>query len=67
MLAFGDFGDAKTDNPLQLLLFALFTFFTSLVLMNLLIAIMSDSYERVQANAAAADARALAEMILEME
>ena len=67
VLAFGDFQEVKTENPLQMILFSLFTFFTSLVLMNLLIAIMSDSYERVQANAAAADARSLADMILEME
>jgi len=45
----------------------IFTFFIPLLLMNLLIAIMSDTYSRVQSNAISSDARALAEMILEME
>ena len=35
--------------------------------MNMLIALMGDSYTRVQTNAIAADARALAEMELETE
>lgn len=35
--------------------------------MNMLIAIMSDSYARVQSNSVAADARSLAEMLQEME
>ena len=35
--------------------------------MNMLIALMADSYARVQTNAASADARALAEMLKEMD
>jgi hypothetical protein len=35
--------------------------------MNLVIAIMSDSYERVMANSTPADCRILASMLLEME
>ena len=34
--------------------------------MNMLIAIMSDTYERVQGNALAADSRILASMLLEV-
>lgn len=45
----------------------MFSFLVPLVLMNMLIALMADSYTRVQSNAVAADARALAEMLLEME
>jgi hypothetical protein len=45
----------------------MFSFFIPLVLMNMLIALMSDSYARVQSNAASADARALAEMLQELE
>lgn len=45
----------------------MFSFFVPLLLMNLLIAIMSDVYERVQSNVNSADARILAEMIFEME
>lgn len=35
--------------------------------MNMLIAIMSGAYERVQSNAISADTKILADMILEME
>jgi len=45
----------------------IFSFFVPLTLMNMLIAIMSDAYERVQSNAQAADTKILADMILEME
>lgn len=48
-------------------MFCMFTFFIPLTLMNMLIAIMSDTYGRVQGNVQAADARAIAEMMLEME
>ena len=49
------------------IIFVIFSFFIPLVLMNMLIAIMSNTYARVQSNSAAADARQLAEMIQEME
>ena len=39
----------------------------TLVFMNMLIAIMSDSYEKVQATAMAADARIKCQLILEAE
>jgi len=67
VLSFGELGDFGGFPVIQFIIFALFSFFVPLVLMNMLIAIMSDVYERVQSNAAAADARQLAEMIHEME
>lgn len=45
---------------MSFLVFFIFAFFIPLVLLNMLIAIMGDSYARVQANAIAADARSLA-------
>ena len=51
-LAFGDFGNMHLDCTLTgFIIFVIFSMFTTLVLMNLLIAIMSDTYERVQSNA----------------
>ncbi len=44
-----------------------FSFVITLVLMNLLIALMSDSYEYVQANAVAADSRLKIKNIYEIE
>jgi hypothetical protein len=67
VIAFGDLGDFASFSALQFFMFMLFTFFIPLTLMNMLIAIMSDTYSRVQANAISSDARALADMILEME
>ncbi len=67
LLAFGELGDFESIGLVQFLIFALFLFFIPLVLMNMLIAIMSDAYERVQSNAQSADSKILADMILEME
>jgi len=51
----------------QFLIFVVFSFFIPLLLMNMLIAIMSSAYERIQENSEAADARMLAELQLEYE
>jgi uncharacterized membrane protein len=67
VLAFGELGDFQDFSSVKFFIFVLFTFFIPLLLMNMLIAIMSDAYERVQANSAAADARSLADMELEYE
>ena len=67
VLAFGDLGSFADYSLIQSLIFIGFNFFIPLTLMNMLIAIMSDTYGRVQGNAKSADARALAEMELEME
>jgi len=63
-LAFGDIGDSYEEySALRFFFFICFTFFIPLLMMNLLIAIMSDSYERVQSNAVAADFRSRALLI----
>lgn len=67
VLAFGELGEYSTYSWIQFVIFFIFSFFIPLMLLNMLIAIMSDVYERVQSNVTSADARSLAEMILEME
>ena len=67
VLLYGDFGELAEFSTVKFFVFVFFSFVIPLVLMNLLIAIMSDSYARVQENAKAADARAMASMILEQE
>jgi hypothetical protein len=67
VLAFGDLGDFSEFPLIKFLMFSMFTFLIPLTLMNMLIAIMSDTYARVQENAEAADTRSLAEMCHEME
>lgn len=67
VLSFGELGDFAEAAVVKFFVFALFSFIIPLVLMNLLIAIMSDSYARIQENSKAADARALADMEMEME
>jgi len=49
------------------MIFIIFSFFVPILLMNMIIAIMSDSYERVMANAIPADCRQLASMLVELE
>ena len=63
VLSLGELGGFDEFGYLQFAVFIMFSFLVPLVLMNMLIAIMSDSYSRVQSNAVAADARALAEML----
>ena len=57
VLAFGELGSFSDVTMMQFIIFIIFSLFIPLVLMNILIAIMSDAYERVQANAIAADSR----------
>lgn len=45
----------------------IYTFILTLVMMNLLIALMGNTYEKVQSNYKSADATALAQMIFEIE
>ena len=66
-IAFGDLGDYKELPYVDTFMFTCFSFFIPLVLLNMLIAIMADSYTRVQTNAIAADTRSLAELQLEYE
>src|ERR1700761_1861799 len=65
--AFGEMGSYDSYGAMQFFVFAIFAFFIPLTLMNMLIAIMSDVYQRVQENAVSADAKSLADMTLEME
>ena len=67
VLAFGDLGEFSEYPLVKFLMFSMFTFLIPLTMMNMLIAIMSDTYARVQENAEAADTRSLAEMCHEME
>lgn len=46
-LAFGELGSIEEYDGVQFAIFGIFSFFIPLVLMNMLIAIMSDVYERV--------------------
>jgi len=62
-LSLGELGEFGDFDQLKFVIFVMFSFLVPLVLMNMLIAIMSDSYARVQTNAVAADAKALAEML----
>ena len=47
VLAFGELGSFAEASLMQFIIFVIFSFFIPLVLMNILIAIMSDAYERV--------------------
>jgi len=67
VLALGELGDFDKFKYLRFAFFMIFSLFIPLILMNMLIAIMSDCYERVQSNAVAADFKALAGMLLEQE
>lgn len=65
-LAFGDF---STDDysVFEWLAFVIASLFIPLVLFNLLIAIMGDTYDRVQTNAKCVDLQQQAELVLEIE
>lgn len=47
VLAFGDLGDFGAYGVTKFFIFSMFTFLIPLTLMNMLIAIMSDTYARV--------------------
>ena len=64
---FGNLADVSEYDWIQVLIFSLFCFLIPLLLMNMMIAILSDSYERIQSNAVSADAKAMADMLLEIE
>ena len=67
VIAYGELGEFSDFTLVKFFIFVAFSFFIPLTLMNMLIAIMSDSYARVQSNAIAADTRQLSEMIKEYE
>ena len=69
VMGFGDFGALGVDNlnALQWVYFLLFTILIPLVFFNLLIAIISDTFDRVYSSKVASDYREKASLILEVE
>ena len=63
---YGDF-DTESYDPGMWILFVIASIFMPLVMLNLLIAIMSDTYERVSNTMTEADGNELNELILEQE
>mmetsp|Transcript_741 Transcript_741/g.416 ORF Transcript_741/g.416 Transcript_741/m.416 type:complete len:117 (+) Transcript_741:19-369(+) len=63
------YGEFTIDGyvPFDWIVFVLATLFMPLIMLNLLIAIMSDTYEKVASDMIEADARELNELILEHE
>lgn len=54
-------------NAPRFIIFSIFAFLLTLLMMNLLIAIMSEIVGKVQENKLAADSRCLAKMLLDIE
>jgi hypothetical protein len=68
LLMYGDFQGSYTSyNVAEWLLFILATIVIPLIMLNLLIAIMSDTYERVTTGMVEADGKELNSLILEQE
>lgn len=63
LLAFGELSGPEEFGLTKFIIFGIFAFIVPLVMMNLLIALMSDSYARIQSNARAADNKSLAAML----
>ena len=63
----GDIGSATSPRAVDLPFVALATVVLPLVLMNMLVALMMDTFDRVQTNAQAAEYRDRIELILEVE
>ena len=66
LLSYGDW-DTEGFNGLQWILFTIFTLMIPLVFLNLLIAIISDTFDRVFTNKTISDYKEKASLILEME
>ena len=47
VISLGELGDFESIPPVSFMVFALFSFLIPLVLMNMIIALMGDSYARV--------------------
>ena len=62
-----DFGDFDTDdyNNLQVALFIIAAIFIPLIMLNMLIAIMSDTYDRVKEDQSKRDYHELAGLLFE--
>ncbi|CDW88467.1 UNKNOWN [Stylonychia lemnae] len=66
MLSFGDF-ETSGFTAQQWILFIISTFFIPLVLFNLIIAVMGDTYDRVQTLATSVDLKEQAKLVMEVE
>ena len=64
-----DLGDSlsKGDSKLHWLAYFLVTFLNNIVMLNLIISIMSDTYSKVQENSSIADSIELANMLIDVE
>ena len=67
LLNFGSFIISDDSGSLQWLCFVISSLINFLIMVNLLISIIGDTYDKVQSYKAIADRRELAEMILEIE
>lgn len=67
MLSYGELDDSRDDGFIAWMNFMIFSFAIPLVMMNLLIAIMSDSYGHVMETAVAADVDIILDDIIELE
>ncbi|CDW81552.1 wd-40 repeat protein [Stylonychia lemnae] len=65
-LSFGDF-DTTEFSSQQWILFIISSFFIPLVLFNLIIAVMGDTYDRVQTLATSVDLKEQAKLVMEVE
>ena len=63
LIDFGDFGGAGEYSPLAQLIFILGVVFVPLVLMNMLITIMGDTYDRVMEDLPRRDLQELASLV----
>ena len=59
--------DVEIHDTQSFVVFIIGSFLCPLIMLNLLIAIMSDTYDRVQDGMAIADTKEIAEMLLEIE
>lgn len=67
LLTFGEFDDNDWKNTQGAILFSVSTCILTLILMNLVIAIMSDTYEKVMTGINESDNKQLNSMILQYE
>jgi WD40 repeat protein len=67
VLNFGDLGEGVSTDPIVWIVMTLMMLINPIIMLNLLISILSDTYSRVQTNSAIADMKELNDMILEVE
>ena len=65
-LNIGDF-DTSDYSYLQMVLFIIVSWLTNIIMLNLIISLMGDTYDRVQTNKTASDQEELLEAIIEYE